>query len=253
MSWETIRYEAQGEVGVVTLHRPEALNAYSVRMRDELHELFVCLRQDAAAGAASQAAGLRALLLQGAGDQAFCAGADLKEFLTAASADDARRIRQLRDVWRELREFPLPTVAALHGYVMGSGLEIALCCDLRIAAGNAVFGLPEAGLGILPAAGGTQLAPRAIGMAHAMDMLLTDRRLDAGEALARGLVTRVVPAASLRASAMDLARQLARAPAAAMRATRRALRQGAQLQLAQGLRLESRLAMHAGHDHKENF
>lgn len=252
MSWETIRYETLGAVGVVTLHRPEVLNAYSVRMRDELHELLACLRQDADSGGARSPDGVRALLLQGAGEQAFCAGADLQEFLTAPSADAARRIRQLRDLWRELRELPLPTVAAVHGYAMGSGLEIALSCDLRIAADNAVFGLPEVGLGILPGAGGTQLAPRTMGTAHALDLLLTARRLDAGEALSQGLVTRVVPAARLRAQALELAHQLAQAPVAAMRAARQSLRDGAQLQLAQALRLESRLATLAGQDPKES-
>ncbi len=236
MAWETILYVRDGPVGVVTLNRPRALNTYNMQMRDDLHELLRCIRE---------AGDVRALVLAGGGEKAFCAGADLSEFLTAPSIDVARRVRRLRDLWREFRALDIPVVAAVHGYVFGSGVELALSCDLRIAADNAVFGLPEMGLGILPGAGGTQLVPRAMNPAHALDMLLADRRLSAQDALARGLVTRVVPLASLRAEAVALAHRLAAAPQAVMEAARRAVKEGAELSLSQGLRLESRLAAFA--------
>lgn len=263
MAWQTIRYAVSGDVGVVTLHRPEALNTYSVRMRDELHELLSCIRAEVMArdhhgGAgcceegevgrdAAAVEGVRALLFQGAGPTAFCAGADLSEFLTAPSVDAARNIRRVRDLWRLLGEMPAPLIAAVHGYVLGSGLEIALACDVRMAAADAVFGLPEMGLGILPGVGGTQRVPRTMAPAHALDMLLTGRRFDAHEALARGLITRVVPAARLCAQALELAQRLADAPAAALHGARQAIKQGAELSLAQGLRLEARLAGRLAH------
>ena len=136
---------------------------------------------------------MRVAVFKGAGDKAFCAGADLKEFLTAPSVVKARTIRAVRDLWRLFLSMPQPLIAALHGYVLGSGIEIALFCDLRIASEDVIFGLPEVGLGILPGAGGTQTLPRILGMAGALDMLLTGRRLNGQEALQMGLVNRIVP------------------------------------------------------------
>src|SRR5208283_3097562 len=161
--FETVIYEKKGPVAYVTLNRPQALNAYSVRMRDDLFEVLSAIKEDDE---------VRVIVVKGAGDKAFCAGADLTEFLTAPSVVKARRIRGVRDLWGLFLALPQPLVAALHGYVLGSGLEIALFCDLRIAADDAVFGLPEVGLGIMPGAGGTQTLPRILGLAGALDMLL---------------------------------------------------------------------------------
>ena len=134
--FKTVIYEKDSGVAHVTLNRPQALNAFSVQMRDDLYEIMGAIQSDDE---------VRVAVINGAGEKAFCAGADLKEFLSAPSAVKARRIRAARDLWRLFLSVPQPLIAALHGYVLGSGLEIALFCDLRIAAPDVVFGLPEAG------------------------------------------------------------------------------------------------------------
>lgn len=149
--FETVIYEKNGNIGYVTLNRPQVLNVYSVQMRDDLYEVLNAIKVDDE---------IRVVIVKGAGEKAFCAGADLSEFLTAPSVVKARQIRVLRDLWGLFRSMPQPLIAALHGYVLGSGMEIALFCDIRIAAENVIFGLPEMGLGIIPGAGGTQTLPR---------------------------------------------------------------------------------------------
>jgi enoyl-CoA hydratase/carnithine racemase len=230
--FDTVVYEKQDGIAWVTLSRPEVLNAYNIRMRDELYEVLAAVRDDAE---------VRALVLRGAG-RAFCAGADLTEFGTAPSPTIGRRVRFARDVWALLAGLAVPSVAALHGFAIGSGLEMALLCDLRLAAADTQFAMPEVRLGMIPAAGGTQTIPRVGGLGVALDVLLTGRRFDAAEALRMGLVTRVVPAERLAAETAALARELAALDPRAVRAIREAVREGADLPLEQGLRLEARLA-----------
>ena len=229
----TVLFEKRGDIAVVTLNRPDALNAFSVRMRDELWEVLGAVRDDP---------DVRGMLLQGAGERAFCAGADLTEFGTAPSQAVARTVRWERDVWGLLLGLPKPTVAALHGYCLGSGLEMAALCDLRVAADDAVFGMPEAGLGLVPAAGGTQLLPRLLGPGRALDLLLSGRRFGADEALEYGLVTQVVARSELRGAATALLQRVLRAPGRALAAAKRALAEGADVPLASALDLERRLA-----------
>jgi enoyl-CoA hydratase/carnithine racemase len=231
-AFETVVYEKRDGVAWVTLSRPDVLNAYNVRMRDELFEVFSAVRDDT---------DVRVLVLRGAG-RAFCAGADLTEFGTAPSPTIGRRIRFARDVWATLLAIEVPSVVALHGYVFGSGLEMALYCDLRLAAEGTVFGMPEVRLGMIPAAGGTQTIPRATRLGPALDVLLTGRRLDAAEALRLGLVTRVVPADHLPAATETLAATLAALDPRAIRTTRRAIHAALDLPLAHGLHLEAHLA-----------
>jgi len=232
----TILWEKSDGIAWMTLNRPESLNVFSVRMRDELYETLTALRDDDE---------IRVAVFKGAGKKAFCAGADLSEFLTAPSPTGARQSRWQRDVWGLLLKIPQPLIAALHGYVLGSGLEIALCCDLRLAADNCRFGLPETGLGIIPAAGGTQTVPRAIGRSHALEMLLGNRWVDSAEACRIGLVNRVVPAEELLAEATALASRLAALPQETVRAAKRAVVEGLDMPLAAGLKLERRLALQA--------
>ncbi len=231
--FETVIYEKKEAVAYVTLNRPQALNAFSVQMRDDLYEVLSAIKADDE---------VRAAIIRGAGEKAFCAGADLKEFLTAPSAVKARRIRAVRDLWKLFRSTPQPLLAALHGYVLGSGLEIALFCDLRIAASDVIFGLPEVGLGILPAAGATQTLPRILGLPGALDMLLTGRRLGSEEALAMGLVNQVLPREMLLQVSEEVARKLASYDPLAVRNAKQAVIQGMDLSLDQGLELEQRLA-----------
>jgi enoyl-CoA hydratase len=232
--FETVIYEKRQSVAHITLNRPQALNAYNVQMRDDLYEILSAIRIDDE---------VRVIVFSGAGEKAFCAGADLKEFLTAPSAVKARRIRAVRDLWRIFLSLPQPSIAALHGYVLGSGIEISLCCDIRIASPDVVFGLPEVGLGILPAAGATQTLPRVLGLARSLDMLLTGRRLTGQEALAMGLVNRLVPREKLLEAAEEMAEKIASLNPAVVRNAKRAVRRGLDLRLEQGLELESRLAL----------
>ena len=230
--FETVIYEKRDSIGCVTLNRPRVLNVYSIKMRDELYEILGAIRDDPE---------VRVAIFKGAGDKAFCAGADLSEFLTAPSPTIARRARRERNIWGEFLSLPQPLIAALHGYVLGSGIEIALCCDIRIAARDARFGFPEAGRGIIPGAGGTQNLPRAIGPGKALEMLLTGRYLSAQEALEMRLVNRVVPKSKLLPTAEKLARQIASLDPTAVRSAKQAVLRGLDLPLAEGLELESRL------------
>ncbi len=231
--FETVIYEKNDSIAYVTLNRPHALNAFSVQMRDDLYEVLSAIKADDE---------VRVAILKGAGDKAFCAGADLKEFLTAPSVIKARRIRAIRDLWRLFLSVPQPLIAALQGYALGSGMEIALFCDLRIATPDAVFGLPEVGLGILPGAGGTQTLPRILGLSGALDMLLTGRRLSGQEALDMGLVNQIVPLEKLLQTADELAAKVASYDPAAVKKAKQALVKGLDMSLDQGLELEWRLS-----------
>jgi enoyl-CoA hydratase/carnithine racemase len=230
--FEVIIYEKQDGVACITLNRPEALNAYNVKMRDELYEVLGAIRDDPT---------VEVVVLKGAGEKAFCAGADLTEFLTAPPPVFARRARFARDVWGLFLNIEQPVIAALHGYVLGSGVEMALCCDIRLASADARFGMPETGLGIIPAAGGSQTLPRVIGRAAALDVLLTGRWLTAPEALKLKLVNQVVPRPRLLPAAEKLARKISSFNPLAVRHVKLAVRRGLDLTLAEGLALETRL------------
>jgi enoyl-CoA hydratase len=231
--FETIIYEKKNSLAYVTLNRPHALNAYNLKMRDELYTVLGAIKDDAE---------VRVAIFRGAGERAFCAGADLTEFLTAPSSIVARQARWERDVWGLFLSITKPLIAALHGYVLGSGLEIALCCDIRLASEDAQFGLPEPGLGIIPAAGGSQTLPRVIGGAKALEILLSGRWIKAEEAHRFKLVNRVVPRKELLPQAEKLARRIADFDPIAVSYAKQAITRGLDLSLKQGLELESRLA-----------
>jgi len=231
--FSTLRYEKRGVIAVVTLDRPAKLNAYNVAMRDDLY---------AALGAADEDPGVRVLVLRGRGS-AFSTGGDVSEFGTAPSPLVARFVRWRRDVWGRLLDLRAATIAAVHGYAVGGGMEMALCCDVCLAADDARFALPETGLGMIPGVGGTQTLPRRAGVARALDLVLTGRELDAQQARDAGIVARVVPRARLEAAALTLARRLARVEPAMVAAVRRAVRAAHDLSLADGIALERRLAV----------
>ncbi len=232
--FETILYEKKDDIAYVTLNRPQALNVYNIRMRDDLYQVFSAVKDDPE---------VKAVIFKGAGEKAFCAGADLSDFLSAPSPIIARQVRFGRDVWRLFLSIPQPVVAAVHGFALGSGIEMALCCDIRIASEDARFGLPEVGLGIIPAAGGTQTLPRAIGVARALEMLLANRWLSSGEALSMGLVNRVVPRNKLLETAEEIAGKIATFDPEAVRSAKQAVLRGMDLSLSEGLDLEKRLAV----------
>lgn len=231
--YRTLRFEKQGAVAVVTLDRPECLNAYDRAMRDDLFAVLGAVDADPEA---------RALVLCGAG-RAFSTGGDLREFGSAPSPVIARAVRFQRDVWTRLLEVRAATVAAVHGWVVGGGMEMALLCDVRIAAPSACFALPETGLGMIPGVAGTQTLPRAVGLGHALELVLTGRMLDARAAVRVGLVHRVVTRARLLPSALVMARRLARVDPALTCAVRRCVRTAFDAPLADGLALERRLGL----------
>jgi enoyl-CoA hydratase/carnithine racemase len=224
-----LRVDRAGEVAWLTLDRPEAANALSKALVAELR---------GALGALAREEELRAVVVTGAGDKAFCAGADLKE-RRAMSLDETRGfLDELGGVLGALEAFPRPVIAALNGVALGGGLELALCCDLRVAADHAAVGLSEVKLGIIPGAGGTQRLARLCGVAAAKEMILTGRRVDARRAHELGLVSAVVPAAGLRAEAERLAAELLEAGPLALSEAKRAIDEGFGRPLAEGLAIE---------------
>jgi len=232
-NFETLIYEKRDNIAYVTLNRPQVLNVYNIQMRDELYQVLGAMKDDSEVMVA---------IFKGAGEKAFCAGADLSDFLTAPSPTIARQVRWDRDIWELFLSLPQPLIAALHGYILGSGIEMALCCDIRIASEDAQFGLPEVGLGIIPAAGATQTLPRTVGRVKALEMILTGRRISAKEALDMGLVNQVVPKGELLPTVEDMARKITSFAPIAIRDAKQAVLRGLDLSLTKGLELEKRLA-----------
>ncbi len=230
-----VLYETDGPVAIVSLNRPAVLNAYNVTMRDALFAVLTAVRDDPE---------IRVMILRGNGP-AFSTGGDVREFGSAPSPTVARAVRFQRDVWGTLKSLPQITIAAVHGYAVGGGFEMALLCDLCIAADNARFGLPETGLGMIPGVAGTQTASRLFGLGRALDLVLTGRMLSATEAQHFGLVTRVVPVAELQPEALALAHSLSAIEPSLAARTKRAVHEGLDQSLRDGLALEARLSVAA--------
>jgi enoyl-CoA hydratase len=230
--FETVIFEERDGIAWVTLNRPDVLNAQDLQMRDELWTVIEAVRDDP---------DVRVLIIKGAGDN-FSSGADISDFGTAPSVVEARRARRERDLWQLILDLPKPVVAAVHGYALGAGCEMSLCCDLRVAADDARFGLPEVKLGYIPSAGGTQLLPRTIDRGVAMEMILSGDDIDAAAALRIGLVHKVVPRAGLYDEAETWARALVARPPEALRYAKEAVTRGLEMPLENGLALERRLA-----------
>lgn len=227
----TVIFEKTDGIARVTLNRPEQLNAYNIAMRDELHDVLGAIHDDPE---------VRAMVLAGAGSS-FSTGGDVSEFGQAPSPIVARWVRFRRDVWGMLRTLPIPTVAAVHGFTVGGGLEMALLCDIAIAAEDARFCLPETGLGMIPGVCGTQTAARRIGLGWAADLCLTGRWIDARQALSVGLVAEVVSSGALNRRAQAMARSLGRLPRERVALVKLAVWEGLNSSLADGLDLERRL------------
>ncbi|WP_285694490.1 enoyl-CoA hydratase-related protein [Actinomadura sp. NBRC 104412] len=219
MSGVTLRRgEPNEHVAEIVLDRPEALNALSTAMAREL--AAVCAR-------VAGDPGIRAVVLSAEGERAFCVGADLKERNAMSDEEIMAQRPVLRAAFGGVLNLPQPVIAAVHGYALGGGCELALSCDLIVADGSAVFGLPEVTVGLVPGGGGTQLATRRLGAGRAADLVLTGRRLGIEEAEAYGLVDRKVPAGSARAEALTIAATIAGNSPVAVRAAKRAMRLGA--------------------------
>jgi enoyl-CoA hydratase/carnithine racemase len=227
-----VLYSRRGPVACVTLNRPDHFNAYNMAMRDELFSVLGAIHDDPE---------IRAMVLRGAGT-AFSTGGDLEEFGMAPSPIVARWVRFRRDVWGLLRSLPVPTIAAVHGATVGGGLEMALLCDIAIAADDTRICLPETGLGMIPGVAGTQTVARRIGLGRGLDLCLTGRWIDAGEALHIGLVAEVVPLTALTRRAHALARELSRLPRRTVAIAKLAVSGGLDMPLRDALELERRLA-----------
>ena len=221
-------------VATLTLNRPAALNAINLAMRDELWGYLDAVAVDP---------DVRVLLFRGAGPRAFSAGADITEFGTAPSLLAARAARHQRDIWDRLERLPVLTIAALHGFCFGAGIELPLYCDLRIAADDTRIALPEVTLGYIPSAGGTQMLPRLMPPGVARGLVLSGDVIDAGRALAWGLVHEVVPLADLDAHAVRRATQLASRDTATLTAAARAIRRGLDLGLRDALAADAAMAL----------
>jgi enoyl-CoA hydratase len=227
-----VLYAKRGEIAWVTLNRPDRLNAYNVAMRDAMFETLSAIHDDP---------DVRAMVLRGAGDS-FSTGGDVSEFGQAPSPIAARWIRFRRDVWGRLKSLRVPTVAAVHGFTVGGGMEMALLCDVVIAADDSRFCLPETGLGMVPGVAGTQTAPRRLKPGWALDLCITGRWIDAQQALSIGLVAKVVSRKVLDQTAHRYARMMSRNAPERTAIAKLAVWEGLNCSLAQGLELESRLA-----------
>jgi len=231
--FDTVIFEKVEGIAWLTLNRPQVHNAVNMQMRDELWELLWAVRDDP---------DVRVVILKGAGDRAFSAGADITEFGTAPSLVESRRARHQRDLWGFMLAIPKPLIAAIQGYALGAGIEMAMLCDFRIASEDARLGLPEVSLGYIPSAGGTQLLPRTINPGAALAMIFSGDHIGAQEALRLGLVHQVVARERLYAEAEALARRLIARSPLALAYAKEAVLKGLNLPLREGLALETRLA-----------
>jgi len=228
---EPIVYSQEEAVGIITLNRPEALNALTVEMLDLLNAHLDRVEGDGT---------VRAVVLTGAGEKAFCVGADLKARMQEyeeAVAEDPMAVR-VRRVFRRIETIGKPFIAAIHGYALGGGLELALACDLRVASEAAQFGFPEANVGSMPGAGGTQRLARLVGPAKAKELMFTGERINAQEAYRIGLVNRVAPVDRYLEEAKSLAQTIARKAPLSVRYIKMAVNLSQDVDLETGLAFE---------------
>ena len=229
-SFKTIIYSKNCHTAIVSLNRPHVLNAYNMQMRDDLFEIIQSIKDDD---------DIKSVLLSGQG-RAFCSGADLTEFGTAPSQVIAREVRWQRDVWGQLYSLEKPVISALHGYCIGSGLELALLSDIRISSPETQFSMPEVQLGMIPAAGGTQTLPRYAGVSRGVELLLTGRIFTAEEALNLKLLTQIAPTHKLTETALNVCQNLSRVPMNILSATKLALRESTDLEMGAAVSIGSR-------------
>lgn len=244
MDYKNLIYSVEDAIALVTLNRPEVRNALNDELLEELLLVFHTVERDD---------GVRVVIITG-NEKAFSGGADIRKFKAIDSPIEAYSfLTRIQKVINRLEDIPKPTIAAIAGTALGGGTEISLACDLRIAAENALFGLPEINLGIVPGCGGTQRLPRAVGRATAGELLFTGRPVGAEEALAIGLVNKVVPVVELMKEAYGMARVISSKPPLAVRMIKACLKDGLQMGLPQALEYEGRCAefLLATEDHRE--
>ena len=224
--------EKKGNIAVATINRPKALNALNSQVLEDLNELVDLVNADEES---------RALVLTGAGEKAFVAGADIGEMSTLTKAEGEAFGKKGNDVFRKLETMPIPTIAAINGFALGGGCELSMSCDIRICADTAVFGQPEVGLGITPGFGGTQRLARLVSPGMAKQLIYTARNIKADEALRIGLVNAVYPAEELMAAAEKMAATIAANAPIAVRACKKAINEGLDVDMDAALVIEEKL------------
>ncbi len=228
---EFILYEVKGAVGTITINREKALNALNSKVLDELSVTLDAV----------DLANTRCLILTGAGEKSFVAGADIGEMSTLTKAEGEAFGKKGNDVFRKLENFPIPVIAAVNGFALGGGCEIAMSCDIRICSENAVFGQPEVGLGITPGFGGTQRLARLVSPGMAKQMIYTARNIKADEAYRIGLVNAVYPLEELLPAAEKMAAGIAKNAPIAVRNCKKAINDGLQVDIDQAIVIEEKL------------
>ena len=226
-----VNYETKEAIGIITINRPEALNALNSSVLDELSAVLDGVDQQT----------IRCLILTGAGEKSFVAGADIGEMSTLTKAEGEAFGKKGNDLFRKLETFPIPVIAAVNGFALGGGCEIAMSCDFRIAAETAMFGQPEVGLGITPGFGGTQRLARLIGPGMAKQLIYTARNIKADEALRVGLVNQIVPLEELLPTAEKLASTITKNAPIAVRACKKAINEGLELDMDAAIALEEKI------------
>lgn len=246
MSFQNVRIERDGAIAVLTVDRPKALNAMDQATLRELR---------AAAEALDAEPGIGVIVVTGAGEKAFVAGADIGEMLSMAPAQAEAHARHGQSVVGAFERARKPVIAAINGYALGGGLELALACDIRIASENAQMGLPEVSLAVIPGFGGTQRLARIVGEGRAKELVMTGRRVKAEEALAMGLVNKVVPQAQLIEAAKQVARDILANGPVAVRLAKEVVHRGLSTTLDDGLLLEEKAfgLVFATRDQKEGM
>ena len=228
---EFITYEVEGQVGIITINRPKALNALNSAVLDELDATIDGVDLDA----------VRCLILTGAGEKSFVAGADIAEMSTLTKAEGEAFGKIGNDVFRKIETFPIPVIAAVNGFALGGGCEIAMSCDIRLCSDTAIFGQPEVGLGITPGFGGTQRLARLIPVGKAKEIIYGAVNIKADEAYRLGLVNSVYPLEELLPAAKKLAAKIAKNAPIAVRACKQAINEGLDLDMDQAIVLEEKL------------
>jgi len=232
MMYETLIYDKEDNIALLTINRPDKLNAISNELTAELSRFLDEIEEDEE---------LRVLVITGEGDKAFVAGADIEEIVDRDAKIGRRVTRERQELFSRIQNLPIPVIAAVNGYALGGGLELALACSIRICSEKAQFGAPEVKLGIIPGDGGTQRLPRLIGLGRAMEMILTGDFIDASEAYRIGLANKVVPHEELMETTMELARTIASRPPLAVRYAKEAVNRSQEGDTASGFALESYL------------
>lgn len=226
-----VELNCEGAVGVITINRPEALNALNPQVLSELKVAFEAVDQSV----------IRCVILTGAGEKSFVAGADIGAMSTMTKVEGEAFGKLGNDIFLMIESFPLPVIAAVNGFALGGGCEIAMSCDIRLCSDNAMFGQPEVGLGITPGFGGTQRLARLVGMGMAKQMLYTARNIDAAEALRIGLVNAVYPQTELMDAAKKMAATIAKNAPIAVRACKKAVNEGIQVSIDKAVAIEEKL------------